>query len=269
MTNLIFNFFKRDCIKHFSYRFSSVFDVFGVISQIAIFFFLTKTFGNKVFEGYLLEYNGDYFSFILIGIAFSNFIGISLSNFINTIQEENSQGTFEYLLISPVSVFLLPFLSSVFKFIYSSFEVCIYLIAGVFIFGANLSKCNIFAGLSVLILSAIVYLVIGILSAAFILLFKRGSPVNWFLVTGFELFGGVYFPIAVLPSWLQNVSYMLPVTYSLNGLRASLLQGHNIFEIKNDIFALLIFLIILLPLSIFAFNFALKKSKINGTLTHI
>ena len=81
-----------------------------------------------------------------------------------------------------------------------------------------------------------------------------------------ELFGGVLFPIAVLPAWLQKISYILPITYSLNGMRHALLQGYSLHALAPDITALIVFSVVLVPLGLLAFKYAVKKAKRDGTL---
>ena len=81
-----------------------------------------------------------------------------------------------------------------------------------------------------------------------------------------ELFGGVLFPIAVLPEWLQNVSHILPITYSLNGMRHALLQGYSLHALAPDITALIVFSVVLVPLGLLTFKYAVKKAKADGTL---
>jgi ABC-2 type transport system permease protein len=80
--------------------------------------------------------------------------------------------------------------------------------------------------------------------------------------------GGVYFPITILPLWVQEISYLLPITYSLHGMRMAILMGYSIKDIRQDIFALILFSIILLPFSIFCFKFAIRKAKKQGSLIY-
>jgi ABC-2 type transport system permease protein len=98
------------------------------------------------------------------------------------------------------------------------------------------------------------------------MIFKRGDPINMFFMSTSELFGGVLFPIEVFPWWLQIVSSVLPMTYSLNGMRHALLQGYSLQNLAPDIFILILFSIVLLPLSLFTFRYAVGRVKDEGTL---
>ena len=107
------------------------------------------------------------------------------------------------------------------------------------------------------------------LSTSYSLLFKRGNPAKWLLLGISGLAGGMMYPVSVLPGYLQAVARLIPLTYSLQGVRAALLGGAAFRELWPSIIALLIFAAILLPLSFLAFAWALRHTKITGTLTHI
>jgi ABC-2 type transport system permease protein len=77
------------------------------------------------------------------------------------------------------------------------------------------------------------------------------------------------YPISVLPGPLQMLARLIPVTYSLEGMRAALLSGAGWKELFPSIFALLVFAAVLIPLSFAVFAWALQRTKITGTLTHI
>jgi ABC-2 type transport system permease protein len=76
------------------------------------------------------------------------------------------------------------------------------------------------------------------------------------------------FPVSILPDWLQFVARLNPVTYALDAMRAALLDGANLFAIAKPLLVLLFFAAILLPASGVAFSWALRRTKMTGTLTH-
>jgi len=57
-------------------------------------------------------------------------------------------------------------------------------------------------------------------------------------------------------------------TYALDAMRLAMLQGYTLYEIRHDIFALLGFTLVLTPLAFMAFRKALKRAKMEGSLTH-
>jgi ABC-2 type transport system permease protein len=64
-------------------------------------------------------------------------------------------------------------------------------------------------------------LVIGVLVCALVLLWgTRAETSAWAAVNFFVMLSGVYYPISVLPGWVQTVSAGIPLTYFLDGIRA-------------------------------------------------
>ncbi|MFQ6120649.1 MAG: ABC transporter permease [Methanosarcinales archaeon] len=175
-------------------------------------------------------------------------------------------GTLEAMLVTPTKISIIIIFSSLWNFIFTSIRVLIYLGIGVLLFKINISNENLFAALIILILTIICFSSIGIISASFIMVLNQGDPVNWIFSNVSGLIGGVYYPITVLPNWLQNFSYILPITYSLRGMRHALLQGYSMEALAPDILALVVFSIVMLPLSILCFRYAVKRAKVDGSL---
>lgn len=262
-----FAFLKRDILINASYKWSFLFDLCSIAFSVLTFFFIAKLFGAKA-TAYLTDYGGDYFPFVLIGIAFSGYLSAAMGSFLQTIAEEQSYGTLEAIILSPTRIPTMLICGSIWNFVFSSLRVIVYLVLGWLFFGFDLSKVNLGAAIVTLLLTIISFSSLGILSASFVLVFKRGDPINW-LFSGFSrFFGGVYFPITILPAWMQHISYFLPVTYSLEAMRKSLILGASTRNLLPQISALLIFCLTFLPLSILCFKFAIKKAKKDGSLTH-
>ncbi len=259
-------YLRKEFLGEISYRFSFLLNIVAIFSNIAIFFFINKLFGGK-FSKSLSVYGGDYFSYVLIGIAFFSYLGSSLSGIASRLRNEQLMGTFEFLLSSPISPGHLLFYISIWNCLFASLNVFIYLLIGSLVFGLDLSNANILSILVILILTIISFSSLGVLAAAFITYFKRGNPITWLLNTAFGLLGGVYFPIDVLPHFLKKISYLLPVTYAIKSIELAVHKGYSLSQLGAEILALSIFCIILLPVSLFSFKLAIRKVKEAGTLS--
>lgn len=267
LLNKLIAFIKRDFILESSYRLAFVLRLARIFATILTFFFISKLF-NKGASVHLAKYGGEYFPFVLIGLAFSRYLTVSLQSVSQTIRREQMMGTLEAILATPTKVSTLIIGSSIWNFIFTSITVIIYLLLGVMFFGLDLSNMNLVSGLIILILTIISFSSIGIISAAFVLILKRGDPITWLIGVSFGLLGGVYYPVTIMPRFLQVVSYFLPITHSLRGLRMALLKGAGLKMLLPEIGIIFAFCILLLPISIALFKWALKKAKIDGSLVH-
>ncbi|MEA3337844.1 MAG: ABC transporter permease [Chloroflexota bacterium] len=260
-------FLRRDWQIQLSYRFAFVLQFFGTLFNLLIFYFLSLLVGDSA-APYLENYNGDYFSFVLIGLAFSGYFGVGLNSFARTIREAQTTGTLEAMLLTPTRLSTIILSSSIYDYGFVTFQVFVYLALGALLFDVNLSTGNIPGALVILLLTIITMTAIGIIAASFIMVLKRGDPVT-VLFNGISLLlGGVYYPIALMPEWLQTLSRLLPITYSLAAMRLALLNDASFSELMPFIFALSIFGIILVPASLLIFRQAVHRAKVDGSLAH-
>lgn len=236
----------------------------SIFFSIAIFFFLSKVFG-QVISKELERYGGDFFSFVLIGLAFTSYYSLGLTSFSSTIRDAQLKGTLEALLVTPTPLPLIVFGSSLWGFFYATVRVVLYLLIGAFFFNAKLMSNYLPAGF-VLLLTIMAFCAIGILSASFIMVFKRGDPIYWIFGSASTIIGGIYFPIFVLPPFLQKCAVLLPITHALEAMRLLLLKGCTFETVWPQIRLLIVFIVILMPISIAAFKYAVKTAKREGSL---
>ena len=260
-------FLWRDILNEMSYRLAFFLELFGILPAVLMFFFLSKLFGDMI-SGPLSEYGGKYFPFVLIGIAAQNYLSLSLHSFASSIRESQVSGTLEAVLTAPVplSIFLLG--SSLYPFVLNSLRIMIYLVVGSLFFGAGLDWRQWPALLLVLTLTVTAVSGLGILSASFTVLFKKGDPLNWVFSVGSWLLGGVYYPVSVLPEWLQRISGLIPMTHTLESLRLILLSHRGLEAVAGHLFALGLWSLIILPLSLASFRYALNQARAKGNLGH-
>jgi len=260
-------FIKRDFLSEVSYKLAFFMQFIKMFISLLVFFFISKMLGDFG-AMHLKPYGGNYFAFVLIGIAFFGYLDISMQGLSKVIRQGQTQGTLEALLVTQTSIPNIIVASIIYPFIKASFNVAIYLFLGSLIFGVNMANANIISTLTILLLSITSFSGLGILSASFIMVFKQGDPIGWIIGTGSSLLGGLYYPISILPNWVQKISYLFPITYSLEGMRLALLKGYPLNQLTSVILILTVFSVVLLPISLIVFNYAVIRAKIDGSLSH-
>lgn len=263
MLRKLFAFLYRDFLIAISYKFGFILTLGGILFSTAGFFFLSRLFEHTPSS---LKIYGGYFPFVIIGIAFSDYLMTALHSFSSTIRQGQVTGTLEALLLTRTKVSTIVLLSSVFSFLFTTLRVFFYLLFGALVFGISF-KGNILGAIIILVLTIIVFASLGIISASFVMVFKRGDPLSWIFTSASALLGGVFYPISVLPGWLRNFSFILPITYSLKGIRMCLLANAGLRDVLSQILVLSGFAVVLLPLSLFFFKSAIDRAKKDGTLT--
>jgi ABC-2 type transport system permease protein len=260
-------FLVRDFLWDLSYPFSFFWRGSNILFNLITFYFLGYLVSGST-AGYLSGYGGGgYFPFVLVGLALSAFQGVALGSISSAIQYGMYTGTLESMLVTPTSLSTIVFSSVLYQFVSSLLNILLYLFFGAVLFGFSLAKANLLSAAVMMALSLLAHLPLGIFSASFLLVFKRGDPVTSLVGSLSSLLGGVYFPLAVLPGWLQSVSFFLPFTHALEGLRQAVLNGRNLLELSTQVAVLSIFAVTLLPLSLAVFSYAIHQAKRLGTLS--
>ncbi|MBN1999194.1 ABC transporter permease [candidate division KSB1 bacterium] len=260
----IWAFIKKDFITQISYKVSFFLQIVGIFFSTVTFFFLARLLDPSASK-YLADYGGDYFSFVLIGFAFSSYLQVSLQGFSKIVRESQMIGVLESLLVTQTELPLLIISSAMYNFIFTSLRVFVYLLIGI-VFGIGMSGANYFGALVFLLLTIISFSSLGIFSAGFIVIFKKGDPFGWALTSLSWLLGGVYYPVKILPPVLQKIANFLPITHALEGMRMTLLQGKPLTQIFTSLSWLVLFTVIMFPASLIFFNFSVKKAKRDGSL---
>jgi ABC-2 type transport system permease protein len=261
-------FFRRDFSIARSYRTALVLETLEALFGVATFYYLSRFVESAELER-ALPAGSNYFAFALVGFAFFDYLGTSLNAFDASLEEARQNRTLEALLVTqtPLSVILAG--SAVYPFVALALRTVVYLAFGALLFGFAPRSANWAGGVVILAVSIFAFAGLGILSASYQMLFKRGNPAKWIVVGIAGLVGGMMYPVSVLPRPLQTLARFIPITYSLEGMRAALLQGAGWGELWPSIAALLIFAALLIPVSFVVFAWALRRTKMNGTLTHL
>jgi ABC-2 type transport system permease protein len=265
-------FIKRDFLIEISYRSSFVFQFGGVFVSVGIWYFLSGMIRGLA-PGIQTVAGGDYFAFVLVGIAFYTYLSVALTSFASRVRNEQLTGTFEAMLATPTRTPLVILASSLWDFVFTSFRVVIYLGVGVIIAQAAGRPIHIhLSGLIpfaiILFLTILTFCGLGIIVASVVIYMKRGEPINALITSASALLGGVFYPVESLPSWLVSASAFLPITYALRGIRRALLTGASTSELLGEIQVLAIFVVVLVPLGLTIFRWSLKAARRDGTLVH-
>jgi ABC-2 type transport system permease protein len=77
---------------------------------------------------------------------------------------------------------------------------------------------------------------------------------------------GVYYPVDVLPGWMQALSTISPATYALDGIRDAILNGAGVGSMWDEIWPLLIIGAVAVPLGLQVFKLGERHAKRHGKL---
>jgi len=262
-------FIVRDFKIYWTYKFWVVFDVIDIAILVATYYFVAQiiTPARLVAEGYS---SGDYFTFAMLGIAFSQYVQNSVHGLTEGVRDEQWTGTIETILSSATNYRSYLLGASLFRFLYGTIILVGALGLGLLIGGkVILTPTTLATGAVFALLLVSGHLAIGAMSAGIVVMIKRGDPIAWGFTWLTQLVSGVFYPLGLLPWYLKWVGFALPLTYSLDGIRRTFMNGETFFDsaaLQTDLVALIAFIIIMVPLSLQVFAWAYRRSQRQGTL---
>ena len=259
-------FLRRDILIAWSYRLSFISDWINMLVQVVVFNFVGKLVDPSVIARLGVGEGVSYLEFVAIGIALSSFMAIALGRVNTVIRQEQVQGTLESLLLTPTAFTTIQMGSVVYDLVYVPIRTLIFLGLTTLVFGAHYEWSGLGPALGILIVYIPFVWGIGIVAAAWTLTFKRGTGVVGLLTTAITLTSGAYFPIDVLPSWLQGFAKILPMTIALEGIRDAMLEHAGWAETLPVIGILAPCAVVSLGLGTLAFRAAFTRERRRGTL---
>ena len=111
---------------------------------------------------------------------------------------------------------------------------------------------------------------IGMLAAILPLLYvERGAQMTFVVQSSLLLVSGVYYPVDILPGWMQVLSRLSPATYVLDGVAPGSIDGAGVADLGRDVWPLVVLGIVLIPFWLWAFGRAERYAKRTGKLKRV
>ncbi len=180
---------------------------------------------------------------------------------------ERWEGTIEYTLMAPVRRLTHMAGQTIWAVLYSLFFTGVILGVTVLIFDLDLSTANLWGGTLMLLAGCLSFIGVSVMSSTLPLLFpERGAQMTHIVIALLLLVSGVYYPVEVLPMFLQKIAIFSPATYVLEGVRHSLLDGTRTIDLWPYMWPALLMGIIAIPSGLWVFEQAEKYAKRTGKL---
>ena len=193
-------------------------------------------------------------------------LAVGLDTLSRQVRSAQLEGTLEALISTQTSIYTILIGNSLTIFLTAFFSATVLLFGGFAILRIKIPLAGYAASILILTLTFLAFLILGMLSASFVMIFKRGDPIAYIFGWSSFFLGGVLFPIEVLPSPLQSLAQMLPVTHAIKAIRELLLASSGLLGVTSLLRNFLLFTGIMAPVGGLFFRFAVKKAKRDGNL---
>jgi ABC-2 type transport system permease protein len=258
-------FLRRDLLTLLSYRAAFVGDLLAIAVPAVMFGFFAKL----VEPSALPTYNGvatGYFEFVMIGVIIATVSGLLLAKVSTAIRQEQLMGTLEALLVTPTSPTTVQIGSAAFDLLFVPVRMAVLLLVVSLTAGLDFAASGILPSLVLLMCFVPFVWGLGLLAAAAIVTFRRGGGVIGVAMSILGLASGAFFPLALLPRWIQTLSEANPMAITMEGTRDALIGGSGWSGLGGVLVVLVPLSVAALGAGVVAFRAALTREHRNGTL---
>ena len=215
---------------------------------------------------------------LVVGALLWNFLSKLYQEIAMSIAFERWEGTLEYTFMAPVSRLVHLCGVSLSAMIYSLMHTAVVLTGLLLFTELSLAGANLFGIVVVLMVSTLALIGLGLMAAVLPLMSpERGAEATNIFQGLLLLVSGVYYPVEVLPRWLQPLSYISPATYTLSACRKLVgigniastpqhLAGAPLSEVWPELLVLVLMGALMIPLGLWFFGRIELWAKHTGKL---
>jgi ABC-2 type transport system permease protein len=250
---------KRDLAIFVSYRARFLTTALTGFFSLVLFYYISRLVAVRTLSP------DEYFAFVVIGLVIMEVIGSTLSLVMN-IRTELLAGTFERIILSPLGPVAGVFSMTLFPFVLSLAHAAVTVALAAAVFGMDIRWSTAPLALPIAMLGALAFAPFALLLAASVVTIKQAAVGAGFLVTGISLIGGFFFPVELLPDWVEWTSEVQPFTPALEALRYLLVGRPMEDPMWQAVLKIALFALVLLPVGLWTLRTSIRFAQRRGTI---
>jgi ABC-2 type transport system permease protein len=183
----------------------------------------------------------DYMQFMAPGLIMMSVITNSYGNVVSSFFAAKFQGHLQEMLVAPMKSWVI-ILGHVAGGVFRGLSVGA-VVTVVALFFTKVEVQHPFIAVSILVLTAIVFSLGGMINAIFARKFDDVSIIPTFVLGPLTYLGGVFYTTALLPDFWAKVSAFNPILYMVNGFRYGMI-GVSDIDIRMAFLIIVVFVIL-------------------------
>jgi ABC-2 type transport system permease protein len=204
---------------------------------------------------------------LLIGAVMWAYLGMIFEILTETVAWERWEGTIEYTFMAPLSRSVHLAGMGLFAIVYGLVQSVLLFAVVASFFDLSMPQANFVAALVVVAVASVSFVGIGMMTSVLPLISPEKGTQLGFIAQGLLLVvSGVYYPVSVLPEWMQLLATISPATYALDGTRDAILEGVALGQLWDELWPLLAIGAVSIPLGLQVFRLGERHAKRHGKL---
>lgn len=252
---------RRDWLIFISYRLRFVAVLLGSFFSLTLTYYISRLVNVPPFKG-----PDDYYAFAVVGLLILAVLNSTLAGPPGMVRQELVAGTFERLYLSSFGAVSSLVSMLLFPFVFALANASIMLVFAGLVFGLQIEWDTAPLAIPLAAAGALAFMPFGVLLLATVIVVKQAAAGTTWVIAGISLIAGLYFPVALLPDWIQWASDVQPFKPATDLLRHVLVGTPLSNSAWLELLKIAAFTAVLLPLSVRLLQLALALSRRRGTL---
>jgi ABC-2 type transport system permease protein len=253
--------FMRDARLYLSYRARFVTQTLSGFLGLVLFYYVSRLVTVGAFGS-----PDTYFAYVVVGLAVFEVMTASLGIIPAALRQELVAGTFERVVLSPFGPVCAVLSMLIFPFFVAFLQAVLTLMVAVLVFDMPFEWQSAPLAVPVALVGALAFVPFAFLLAATVLTVKQALGGTALIVTGISLTSGFFFPVALLPDWIEWTSEAQPFTPTLEVLRDLLIGFEADGSAWTAVVKLAIFIAVLLPVAVWTLGASIRFAQRRGTI---
>ena len=260
--------FKKDLLIAMSYKGSFVMEFLSSLFSLLIVFFISD-FIDSQSNNLNKELSKGYFHFVFWGLVTQDLmlkiVGASSRDLLNY----KTSGILEELIQIPSAQLTVILGSNLYPIFMSFIRLILSLLVASFLIGEAFIKFDdIFYFMSNLILLIVSFISVGLIATSYALFFFKTGPIPIFFISFSVIFGSTYFPVELLPSFLNNLSIVTPLSPALENFRMLSSNDFDVIAFFLNLSKILVLNLIFITIALLSLKASFEYAQKNGTFLH-
>jgi len=197
--------------------------------------------------------SGSYVEFLIPGLLMMTIISSVMTGLPRAIAYEKDIGTMNGFLVAPISRFSILGGKALGRIIRGFIQGILSLILAIILFGINVHG-NLISIFTIIFLGVFSFVGLGIILTLIAEDEETASMIIMTLTLPMMFLSGIFFPIEMMPSFMQTISKWLPFTYAVDAMRRIMVFGATLGNVYTDVLVMLFFGIATLVIAIPVFE---------------
>jgi ABC-2 type transport system permease protein len=252
---------QRDWRIFISYRARFVTQVLSMFFTLMLFYYISRLVKVSVVGS-----ADDYYAFVVVGLVILQVVTSTMYNPPVAVQTELVAGTFERFLVSPFGPIAGLCSTLVFPFVYSLITAAVMLIFAHVVFSLPVEWSTAPLALPIAVIGTTAFSCFGVALVGCMLIFKQSIAGTTWIIALISLVAGLYFPVTLLPGWIEWASEVQPFTPTVDLLRNVLVGTPLTDPTWLSVVKILGFTAVLMPAAVWLLKKTVVVSRRKGTV---